>query len=68
MLHQRKDGELEFEGQCLPLMTELEVLTYDEELGHEIWTRTYVGGTQRKYLVGMKKRICDMPVMVRIRE
>lgn len=68
ILHQREDGELEFDGDCLPLMTELEVLVYDEACGREVWTRTYVGGVQRKYLVGMKKQRYDMPVKIRIRE
>ena len=66
---QREDGEILFDGVCLPLMTELEILIYDEILGHEVWTRTYVGGLQRKYLVGMKERMQDgVSVMARIRE
>lgn len=47
-------GELTLDGEILPLMTEVEVKLYDKE-EQEIWTRTYVAGAKKRYLVGIDR-------------
>lgn len=48
-------GDITLNGEILPLMTEVEVFIYDEVLEKEVWTRAYVGGNEKRYLVGLKK-------------
>ena len=48
-------GELTLDGDILPLMTEVEVKLYDKEEEQEIWTRTYVAGAKKRYLVGIDR-------------
>ncbi|MFR8165578.1 MAG: hypothetical protein ACLU8D_05900 [Enterocloster sp.] len=36
-------------------MTEVEVKLYDKEEEQEIWTRTYVAGAKKRYLVGIDR-------------
>lgn len=55
VLGRSNDGEITLGEEELPLMTELEVCLYDEDLGEKIWTRAYVGGSEKRYLVGVKK-------------
>lgn len=61
-------GEITLDGVVLPLMTELEVLVYDQEQGKSVWTRAFVGGSRSKYLVGLDRK-CDVRgIPGRIRE
>ena len=48
-------GEMTLDGDILPLMTEVEVKLYDKEEEQEIWTRTYVAGAKKRYLVGIDR-------------
>ena len=48
-------GEIALDGDILPLMTEVEVKLYDKEEEQEIWTRTYVAGAKKRYLVGINR-------------
>jgi hypothetical protein len=52
-------GEVTLDGEVLPLMTEVEVKLYDKEEKQEIWTRTYVAGAKKRYLVGVD-RTCPL--------
>ena len=65
-LDRNEDGEIVLDGVVLPFMTELEVFVYDENLKQDIWTRTVVGGVDRRYLVGLKKsEIKGIPARIR---
>lgn len=55
VLGRTSSGEITLGGEVLPLMTELEVFLYDEDLGAEVWTRAYVGGSEKRYLVGVRR-------------
>lgn len=55
ILGRNEDGEIVMDGEVLPLMTEVETFLHDEDLKQDIWTRAYVGGNKRRYLVGLKK-------------
>ena len=48
-------GEMTLDGDILPLVTEVEVKLYDKEEEQEIWTRTYVAGAKKRYLVGIDR-------------
>lgn len=67
-LSRNEDDEILFDGEILPLMTEMEVLVYDEDFKQEIWTRTFIGGFERKYLVGLDKNYDINGIQARIRE
>lgn len=68
VLSRNEKGDILFDGEILPLMKEIEVLVYEEEAEHEVWTRTFVGGADRKYLVGLNRN-CEISGMhARIRE
>lgn len=65
-LDRNEAGEIVLDGVVLPFMTELEVFVYDENLKQDIWTRTVVGGVDRRYLVGVKKsEIKGIPARIR---
>ena len=66
-LSRNKTNEIEFNGEVLPLMTELEVYVRDEFLNQNVWTRVFVGGFEKTYLVGLKKdfEIKDIPARIR---
>ena len=65
-LDRNEDGEIMLDGVVLPFMTEVEVFVYDENLKQDIWTRTVVGGVDRRYLVGLKKsEIKGIPARIR---
>lgn len=55
ILDRNEAGEIVMDGEVLPLMAEIEVLVYDEDAGMEVWTRVFVGGSGRRYLVGVNK-------------
>ena len=61
-------GEITIDGIVLPLMTELEVLVYDCDLGRDVWTRVFVGGSRRRYLVGLDRKCNVRGIPGRIRE
>lgn len=61
-------GEITIDGIVLPLMTELEVLVYDRDLGKNVWTRVFVGGSRRRYLVGLDRKCNVRGIPGRIRE
>lgn len=63
-----ENGEIVFNGEELPLMTELEVFVWDELSKQDVWTRVFVGGIDRKYLVGLKKNREIKGIPARIRE
>lgn len=69
-LERDEEGEIRFNGEILPLMTELEVYIFDEFMEREIWTRTYVGGVKKeqKYLVGLDRMMEIKGIRARIRE
>lgn len=69
-LEQDEEGEIRFEGEILPLMTELEVYIFEPALSQDIWTRTYVGGKteNKKYLVGIPRETKINGIPARIRE
>lgn len=50
-----QNGEITFENKVLPLMSEIEVYLYDEDAGMDVWTRVFVGGKEKRYLVGIGK-------------
>lgn len=62
------DGEIVFNGEVLPIMTELEVYVKDEFTNRDVWTRVFVGGIEQKYLVGLKKNAEINRIPARIRE
>jgi len=55
VLGRSEDGEITLDGEILPLMTEVEILFHDNEMGQDVWTRCFVGGSGKRYLVGLKK-------------
>lgn len=55
VLGRNEDGEIVLDGEALPLMTEIEVFLHDKESGQDIWTKVFVGGAGRRYLIGLKK-------------
>lgn len=67
ILGRDKNGEITFNGEILPLMTELEVYVYDDVANQEIWTRVYVGGRQKRYLVGLDREMNLIGMKVRMR-
>ena len=66
-LDQDEDGEILLDGKVLPFMTELEVFVYDEDLKRDIWTRTFIGGFEKRCLVGIKNNEIN-GITARIRE
>lgn len=46
-------GEITFNNRVLPLMSEIEIYVFDRDLDQEVWTRVFVGGKERPYLVGL---------------
>ncbi len=59
--------EIVLDGDVLPAMTELEVFVYDEFKETFVWTRAFVGESDRKYLVGVGKDYDLNGVPARIR-
>ena len=68
VVNRDSEGEIVFDGEILPLMTELEVYVLDELTGNKVWTRVFVGGIDKKYLVGLKKNfeIREIPARIRV--
>lgn len=68
VVNRDSEGEIVFDGEILPLMTELEVYVRDEITGNKVWTRVFVGGVDKKYLVGLKKNseIREIPARIRV--
>lgn len=68
VVNRDSEGEIVFDGEILPLMTELEVHVLDELTGNKVWTRVFVGGIDKKYLVGLKKsfEIREIPARIRV--
>jgi len=68
VVNRDSEGEIVFDGEILPLMTELEVYVQDELTGNKVWTRVFVGGVDKKYLVGLKKNfeIREIPARIRV--
>lgn len=66
-LTRNKDGKIMLDGEELSLMTELEVYVYDELKESFGWTRTFVGGAEKVYLVGLGKdyELNGLPARVR---
>jgi len=67
-IERNRNGEIEFNGEVLPLMTELEVYVRDAFTDQEVWTRVFVGGAEKKYLVGLKKNHEIQGIPARMRE
>ena len=67
LLGRDEKGEITFDGEILPLMTEVEVYAYDEELEQEIWTRGYVGGSRKRFLVGLDRDLELIGMKARMR-
>ena len=68
VVNRDSEGEIVFDGEILPSMTELEVYVQDELTGNKVWTRVFVGGVDKKYLVGLKKNfeIREIPARIRV--
>lgn len=62
-----QNGEITFENKVLPLMSEIEVYLYDEDAGMDVWTRVFVGGKEKRYLVGIGKDYDIIGLKARIR-
>ena len=60
-------GEITFNGEVLPLIREIEVYIHDEDLKQEVWTKTFVGGVRKKYLVGLGKDLDVTGLKARMR-
>lgn len=70
ILERDENGEICFNGEVLPFMTELEVYVPDELTGNKVWTRAYVGELEKnnKILVGLDrhKEIKNIPARIRV--
>ena len=60
-------GEITFDGEILPMVKEIEVYIRDEDLEQEVWTKTFVGGVRKKYLVGLGKDLDVTGLKARMR-
>lgn len=60
-------GEIVLAGKVIPHMTEVEVYVYDKALEQEVWTKTFVGGASRRYLVGLSRDLNIDGLHARIR-
>lgn len=67
VLGKDEQGELTLDDEVLPLMSEVEVLAFDEFEEKEIWIKTFVGGAEKRYLVGFEKdrELCGLTARIR---
>lgn len=63
-----EDGDLLLDGERVPMMKEIEVFYFNEECGHEVWTKTYSCGAKEPHLIGLKKSVEINGMRARIRE
>lgn len=67
ILDKNEKGDIVLNGEVIPLMTEVEVFVYDKAMEQEIWTKTFVGGAGRRYLVGISRNLDIRGLHARIR-